>query len=390
LGDPQAKKVHQYGVFRDLASQGIELMGLLNKIQKVPFVLRHAAWLAGGERPSRYRKVFYITETGDWVIKRIGLQLQKRISDPKVGIVDSPRFLHDSVLHFGAVHGFSTGGFQRTHRSNRILLNIYHGDFGINRDFDRTLELVLKNQADISHIVASTSIMIQRMVGWGIPSEKVSLIPIGIDLDVLKSVRILERDQARSEFGVPRDAVCIGSFQKDGNGWGEGLEPKLVKGPDIFVEAVVRLSKERKVFCLLTGPARGYVKRRLTDHGIPFAHRMADDFTEIAKAYRCLDLYIVASREEGGPMALMESMAMGVPVVTTRVGMAPDVIQDGINGRIVGVEDVAGIAQSAMDLLENQALRERVIQRALTDAEQFGYETISERYASLYRRFQTT
>ena len=110
--------------------------------------------------------------------------------------------------------------------------------------------------------------------------------------------------------------MVIGSFQKDGKGWGEGNEPKLIKGPDV----------------LLTGPARGYVKTGLESLKIPCKHLYLQDYREIGKYYQALDAYLVTSREEGGPKGVLESMASGIPLISTRVGQAQDLVKQGING----------------------------------------------------------
>ena len=60
------------------------------------------------------------------------------------------------------------------------------------------------------------------------------------------------------------NAMVIGSFQKDGSGWKEGLIPKMVKGPDIFLRAIEILNNSiPELFVLLTGSARGYVRHGL-------------------------------------------------------------------------------------------------------------------------------
>ena len=76
-----------------------------------------------------------------------------------------------------------------------------------------------------------------------------------------------------------RAAFVVGSFQKDGVGWGEGLEPKLVKGPDVLVARAraPRAPEVPELFVLLTGPARGYVRRELERLGIPYRHVLARD-----------------------------------------------------------------------------------------------------------------
>ena len=72
---------------------------------------------------------------------------------------------------------------------------------------------------------------------------------------------------------------------------------------------------------------------------------------DLIELYHALDLYLMTSREEGGPMALMESMASGVPVVATSVGMAPDLIVDGVTGGLAASEDVEGLVDRARSIL---------------------------------------
>ena len=62
--------------------------------------------------------------------------------------------------------------------------------------------------------------------------------------------------------------------------------------------------------------------------------------------YHALDVCLVTSRQEGGPKAVLESMASGVPLVTTRVGQAMDLVKSGENGFMVDVEDVDGLVHS--------------------------------------------
>jgi glycosyltransferase involved in cell wall biosynthesis len=60
--------------------------------------------------------------------------------------------------------------------------------------------------------------------------------------------------------------------------------------------------------------------------------------------FHALDAYIVASREEGGPKSILESMASGVPIISTRVGQAAALIRHGENGWLADVGDAAGLA----------------------------------------------
>ena len=76
------------------------------------------------------------------------------------------------------------------------------------------------------------------------------------------------------------------------------------------------------------------MKEELKKNNIPFYHSFVSKIEDLVFLYQALDIYLITSREEGGPMGLMESMSCGIPVVTTRVGMAEDVIIKGIPGAI--------------------------------------------------------
>ena len=77
---------------------------------------------------------------------------------------------------------------------------------------------------------------------------------------------------------------------------------------------------------------------------------------ELGRAYHALDVYLVPSRQEGGPKAVLESMATGVPLVTTRVGQAQELVEDGRNGLLVGVDDSEALAASAVRVHADAAL----------------------------------
>ena len=93
---------------------------------------------------------------------------------------------------------------------------------------------------------------------------------MGVDLKVFNPVDNEEQSKLKMEHGIPEGKILIGSFQKDGIGWGKGLEPKLIKGPDIFDKVAEKLSKNYPIFVVLVGPARGFVKRELEKRNIPY------------------------------------------------------------------------------------------------------------------------
>ena len=233
-------------------------------------------------------------------------------------------------------------------RGHRMCFAYFHGRPGSGPpEFDAVFEHLCKNHDQWARVQVSHSEMRDVALSSGIAPEKVRVIPIGIRLGMFSMCTAESRARIRTRLGIPGEAFVAGSFQKDGCGWGEGLEPKWIKGPDVLVD-VLRALKGRipELFMLLCGPARGYVKHELAEAGIPFRHVFAKRYEDIPALYHALDVCLVTSRQEGGPKAVLESMASGVPLVTTRVGQAMDLVRDGENGFMVAVEDAEGFVHA--------------------------------------------
>jgi glycosyltransferase involved in cell wall biosynthesis len=235
---------------------------------------------------------------------------------------------------------------------------------------------LVRHQARLWRIQVSHTQMRDLVLDAGLHHERVFLIPIGIDIQTFPMRTRVDYERARERLGLPRSAVVVGSFQKDGVGWGEGLEPKLVKGPDVFLATIERLRAHMpELHVLLTGPARGYVKQGLRQLGVPYRHTFFEDKRRVVEAYQALDLYLVTSREEGGPKAVLESMATGVPLVSTRVGQASDLVQHGRNGWLADSEDVDALTHWATLALHQRDELDAVLTCARRTAEANSYTT---------------
>jgi glycosyltransferase involved in cell wall biosynthesis len=137
----------------------------------------------------------------------------------------------------------------------------------------------------------------------------------------------------------------------------------------------------------LTGPARGYVRRELERRSIPYAHVLAESRGELARAYQALDAYVVASRQEGGPKGALEALASGIPLVTTRVGQAQELVTDGANGLLCDVEDVDALAAAVICFAEDSALREAVRAAGRLTAEEYALKRLDPAWERLLDGF---
>ena len=137
----------------------------------------------------------------------------------------------------------------------------------------------------------------------------------------------------------------------------------------------------------LTGPARGYVVNALDGLGIPNRHLLARSRGDLARAYHALDVYVVPSRQEGGPKGVLEAMASGVPVVTTRVGQAQDLVEDRRNGFLADVEDAGAIAEAVLRVHGDRELALALTSAGRATAEQHAYEHLDRDWEQLLNGF---
>lgn len=322
------------------------------------------------------KRINYITDNADWVITEIGDNLKRNIKESNINITITAFGIRNSIIHFGSIGAFiGKDELKLPHKSNRIIVTWFHV-----LPNEERFSLVKKavKYVDIWH--TSSELTKNKMINLGIPKDRIIVIPLGVDLDYFNE---LDKKQSKENLGIPKNKLVIGYFQKDGNGWKEGNSPKLIKGPDIFCKVIARLSNKYDIFILLTGPARGYVKNYLLKENIDFIHNYLDDPNKVAAYYKASDLYLITSREEGGPKSILESMACGVPLVSSKVGMAEDIIVDGKNGFLVDVEDVDNLYNKACALIENKELRLKFAKNGLNTVKSYSWKKISKQYFNI-------
>jgi len=297
-------------------------------------------------------RLLLVGEGAGWVIDQELLELGEVAGRIGVQLADQ-RFLtvsRDQAAFFGSQFTLLREPWRPY--PHALATAYFHGRPGTPGmpEFDVAYDTLRAHHDELARVQVTHAEMHDLVLSTGIDPAKVHRIRIGVDVRLFPQQTSEARAAVRRELGLPEQAFVVGSFQKDGVGWGDGDEPKLVKGPDVLVEAMRALQERRtELHVLLSGPARGYVRAGLERHGIPFAHRRPDRYQDVARLYLALDAYVVPSRQEGGPKSILESMASGVPIVSTRAGQATELIVDRVNGRLVEVEDPEALADALAD-----------------------------------------
>jgi len=274
--------------------------------------------------------------------------------------------------------------------SHRLGFAYFHGRPGTegHPEFDEVLAILRAHATRVDRVQVTHAEMHELVVAAGVDEARVFRIPIGIDIDRFPLVTDERRRAARRALGLPDDAFVVGSFQKDGVGWGEGLEPKPVKGPDVLVDALARIKEGAPdLVALLTGPARGFVRAELDARGIRYRHARIEARAGLAEAYHALDVYLLPSRQEGGPKSALESLATGIPLVSTRVGQTPEIVEDGRSGLFADAEDAAALAVLALRVRDDTELASRLREEGRATAEAYAYAMLDGRWAELLDGF---
>jgi glycosyltransferase involved in cell wall biosynthesis len=216
-------------------------------------------------------------------------------------------------------------------------------------------------------------------LGLGIDARALSCIPNGIDTERYRPAE-QRSGLLHAELALDASVPLVGFVGR--------LSPE--KAPEVFVRAALLLRElapqAHSVICG-DGPMRASIEALVARCGLGERVHLLGVRRDMPRVYRGLDVCVCSSNSEAMPLALMEAMASALPVVATRVGGVPDLVEHGRTGWLVGPRDFEGIAHTVARLLANNDERRAMGQRARERAEQhFGIDDSVTRTAELLQR----
>jgi glycosyltransferase involved in cell wall biosynthesis/protein-tyrosine-phosphatase len=208
------------------------------------------------------------------------------------------------------------------------------------RAYEALDRLALRCFAD--RIVAVSAHLAARLRAEGHRPARVVTIHNGVDVRATKPARC--REEVRRELGIEPGAPLVGTVGR--------LTP--VKGHAQFLRAarLVRHAHPHARFLLVgDGPLRDALRQQAWQLGLEPACVFAGERADVADLVSALDVFALSSLDEGVPMALLEAMALGRPVVATAVGGVPEVVVDEVSGRLVPPADEMALVRAWQELL---------------------------------------
>jgi glycosyltransferase involved in cell wall biosynthesis len=233
----------------------------------------------------------------------------------------------------------------------RNVVHTYHGHvlrgyFGpTGNAVFRAIERQLARSTRV--LVAVSTAVKDDLVALGVaPADQIRVIPLGLELEPLAGV--LPRGSLRREAGVADDAPLIGIVGR----------LTAIKDVPTFLAAAAEIRArvgEARFAVVGDGELRGVLEAEAATRGLSGVVHFHGWRYNMAEVYGDVDVAVNTSLNEGTPVALIEAMAAGRPVVATRVGGTADLLGQGDRGILVAPTDVAAIANAVCDVLKGGA-----------------------------------
>jgi glycosyltransferase involved in cell wall biosynthesis len=218
----------------------------------------------------------------------------------------------------------------------------------------------------------------ESMLARGVDPDRISIVANTVDVDrfAREAAELApRRDALRAEAGMGRDEVAVLS-----------LAPE--KGLDTLVRAIAVAGDPRLVLLLAgSGPERELLAALAAGQGVQLVLLPDIRWERIVERYVLADVFALLSRHEPWGVVVNEAAACGLPLVLAdRVGAAFDLLEDGRNGVLVPVDDVAAAAEAIRGLADDAERRRAMGAASQEMVAEWGYEPSIERLIRVVRR----
>jgi glycosyltransferase involved in cell wall biosynthesis len=219
------------------------------------------------------------------------------------------------------------------------------------------------------------------LVADGVPAERTVTVHEGIDVDRVAAAPPVNVHEA---FWLPHDAPVVGNVA--------ALVPH--KGQRHLIEAahlVVQEFSDARFVILGEGELREPLEHLVKTHHLE-KHVLLPGFrTDVFGCIKGFDLFAMSSVTEGLGTSLLDAMACSRPIVATRAGGIPEIVEDGVNGVLVPPRDHAAMAAAIVRMLRDAGLRRRMGEAGLARVrERFTVERMVAATAAVYARVAGT
>jgi glycosyltransferase involved in cell wall biosynthesis len=278
-----------------------------------------------------------------------------------LALLDLTAFLRKNPYHIVHTHNSKAGFLGRLAAKLAgvpVIVHTVHG-FAFHDQEPLWRQMLFRNLERLASRWSDRMIFIsQPLIDWALKDhivgeDKIAKIYSGIQLDKFHPVKSEEKDRIRSKWALKKEEAVVGIVSKLWEG----------KGHTVLIEAF-KLLKEKIKDAKLVIVGEGYLYdelfRRVGNNGLRESVLFTGFQMDVSEIIATFDVAVLPSFFEGMGRVILEAMAMEKPVVASRVGGIPDLIDQGINGLLVRPGDARELADALERVLSDNGLAKRL------------------------------
>jgi N-acetyl-alpha-D-glucosaminyl L-malate synthase BshA len=211
---------------------------------------------------------------------------------------------------------------------------------------------------------------------FGCDTCSIRVIPNFVNIKEYLPLAQHELAECRKSLAPPGDKLIthVSNFR----------EVKRVKDV-VRVFARIRRAMSATLLMIGDGPEREDAEKEARDLEVANDVRFLGRIDRVANLLQASDLFLLPSQSESFGLAALEAMACGVPVVATRAGGIPEVVEDAVTGILEPAGSVEAMGRRAVELLRNPVALAAMVQAAIATARRYSSENVVPRYEELYQ-----
>lgn len=251
---------------------------------------------------------------------------------------------------------------------------------GIKGDIDRIRHrrggfVRLKTLArDVDKFIVISQEIADELTSIGATKNKFAFIPNGVDLEKYSPTSPEKKKKLRQELNLPVDVLIVLFVGR--------IIPEKRPEHLINIWQEIHTAYPKSLLIMVGDGSEADRLKAIKTEGVFFTGTQED----VRPYLQAADIFVLPSAREGLSNALLEAQACGLPVISTSIGAAPEMIENNKSGFLVGVDNIVELKTTIMQLLGNATLRSKLaIAGRETVVQKFSLQKTAKQLAELYR-----
>jgi len=279
-----------------------------------------------------------------------------------------------NIIHAHSAHALSIGILIKVFYPSVFLIGVRRVDFPIHKNFFSRLKY---NSKKVNKIICISEFIKGVLIDDDIKKEKLLTIRSGVEISRFNN--IIPKPDFKESLGIKSGEFLVGTIAAFA---GHKDYPNLLKA----FELVLKQKNNVKLCMVGDGPLKGDMEQLAVKLGIDKNIIMTGFRSDVGNFLKSFDLFVLASKKEGLGTSIIDALSVGLPVIATNTGGIPELIKDGINGKLVEAKNHVQLANTIIQLIDDSSLRNSIGNRAKQSAAQFSIDSTIENNIKLYMK----